>query len=78
MMADPICRRHVMGPACMTARFAQRPRKIPNAVHICQLITNAPRIDAGAHSAAKIDTVAAFNPIPRPSKSLETKSCSQV
>jgi hypothetical protein len=61
--AEPICRRHAMAPTSFTARFAQNPKRIPKAVHICHDITNAPRILVGAFSAAKIGTEAPFNPI---------------
>lgn len=50
--AEPSCRRQAIFGTLATTRFAQNPRKIPNAVHICQLITRAPRIAAGEFSAA--------------------------
>ena len=52
MKAEPNCKRHVIAPALMTAKLAEKPKKIPNAVHICQDITRAPRIAAGQFSAA--------------------------
>jgi hypothetical protein len=42
IIADPICRRHTMAPALKTARFAQKPSKIPKAVQTC------PRHNKGA------------------------------
>lgn len=41
---------------------------LPNAVHICHIITSAPRIGAGAHSALYTGTVDDLGPIPRPFK----------
>jgi hypothetical protein len=42
------------------------PNMIPKAVHICHIMTRPPRMEAGAHSAAKTGTVALFGPIPIP------------
>lgn len=42
MKAEPSCSLHAIGPTLATARFAQKPRKIPKAVHIDQVMTNAP------------------------------------
>lgn len=53
--------------------LAQNPKKIPNAVQSCQLMTNAPRIAAGEFSAAKMGTVTPFAPMPNPRMSLTTK-----
>lgn len=41
---------------------------MPNAVQSCQVMTSAPRILAGAFSAAKTGTVTSLRPIPIPSK----------
>ena len=49
-------------------------KNIPNATHICQHITSAPRIDAGEFSAAKIGIVVALAPMPSPSKMRQIKS----
>ena len=67
-----------MAPVSFTARLAQVPKKIPNAVHICQHMTKPPRIDAGAFSALNIGTVEPLQPIPIPSRSLVTNNCSQA
>jgi hypothetical protein len=56
--------------------LAQKPRKIPKAVHICHDITSAPRILAGEFSAAKIGTDEPFNPIPIPINKRVMNSCS--
>ena len=45
---------------------AMLPSMIPNAVHICHIITNAPRILAGVDSAAYTGMVALLGPIPKP------------
>ena len=66
-----------MSPTLPTTKFAVTPRRIPKAVHICQVMTKAPRIAAGLFSAAKIGTVEALMPIPMPSRSLVIKSCGQ-
>ena len=39
---------------------------IPKAVHICHIMTRAPRIGAGEHSAAYTGVVVDFEPIPSP------------
>jgi hypothetical protein len=48
---------------------------IPNAVHICHIITRAPRIGAGAHSAAYTGTVDDFGPMPKPRTKRAMKRC---
>jgi len=50
---------------------------IPNAVHICHIITSAPRIGAGEHSAEYTGTVDDFEPIPRPSTNRAMKRLTQ-
>lgn len=77
MKADPSCSLHAIAPVLYTARFAARPMHIPSAVYICQLITSAPRILAGALSAAKTGTVEAFSPMPSPMRMRVTSSCTQ-
>jgi hypothetical protein len=42
------------------------PSIMPNAVHICHIMTSAPRIGAGADSAEYTGTVVDFEPMPRP------------
>ena len=42
------------------------PSMSPNAVHICHIMTNAPRMLAGVDSAAKTGMVALLAPIPKP------------
>ena len=37
MNAEPNCSLHEMAPVSFTARLAQVPKKIPNAVHICPI-----------------------------------------
>ena len=76
--ADPSSSLQAILPAPCNAKLAQKPRKMPKATHICQLITRPPRIEAGTFSAAKMGTVDALEPIPRPSNKRQTKSCSQV
>jgi hypothetical protein len=94
MNAEPSCKRHDSAPVSLTARLARKPRTCPKAVHICQDITRAPRIEAGAFSEPKTGTVVDFTgqtlegresryevdlqPIPMPMSNLVTKSCSQV
>ena len=51
-IADPSCNLQAIFPVCATAKLAHVPRKIPKAVHNCQDITRAPRIEAGEFSAA--------------------------
>lgn len=51
---------------------------MPKAVHICQLITNAPLIFAGLFSAAKMGTVEPFSPIPTPISRRVMNNSSQV
>lgn len=67
-----------MSPTLYTAKLAQNPRKMPNAVHICQDMTRAPRILAGEFSAAKMGTELPFRPIPTPMSRRVIKSSSQV
>lgn len=50
---------------------------IPKAVQTCHCITSAPRIGAGAHSAAYIGTVADLAPIPSPRQKRATKRLGQ-
>lgn len=51
---------------------------IPNAVHICHCIVNAPRNLGGEHSAAKMGVVADLGPMPNPRKNLAMNICHQV
>jgi len=76
--ALPSCKRHEILPVSLTAKFAQVPKKIPNAVHICHVMTKAPRIEAGEFSALKIGMVAPLQPMPRPSSKRVMKSWGQV
>jgi hypothetical protein len=76
MKAEPIWRRHAISPTWYTARLAQKPRKIPKAVHICHDMTSAPRILAGEFSAAKMGTDEPFKPMPIPISRRVMKSCS--
>jgi hypothetical protein len=78
MKAEPNCNLQAMAPVSLTTRLATVPRKIPKAVHNCHVITSAPRIVAGAFSAANIGTVAPLHPIPIPRSNRVTKSCSQA
>ena len=66
MMAEPNCKRHDRAPVPATARLAHVARRIPNAVHSCQDMTNPPRMFLGATSAENTGTVTSFSPIPRP------------
>jgi hypothetical protein len=65
-----------MAPVSFTARLA--PKKIPNAVQICQHITRPPRMEAGAFSAQKIGTVEALEPIPIPRRKHVIRSSHEV
>lgn len=67
-----------MSPTSLTMRLAQVPRKIPNAVHSCHVMTKPPRMLAGATSAEKTGTVTSLRPMPMPSKSLHATSWPQV
>ena len=48
---------------------------IPNAVHVCHIMTSAPRMSGGAHSAEYTGTVALLGPMPSPRKKRATKRC---
>ena len=50
--ADPSCNRQAFFPVCTIVKFAHVPKKIPNAVQSCHDMTKAPRMAAGAFSAA--------------------------
>lgn len=78
MNAEPNCNRHAISPTSLTARFAQVPRKMPNAVHTCQLITRPPRTLVGEFSAEKTGTVTSFRPIPMPKSTRQATSWPQV
>src|SRR5271154_2959984 len=75
--AEPNWSLHEIAPVSFTARLAQVPKKIPNAVHICQHITRPPRTEAGAFSAQKIGTVEAFEPMPMPRRKRVRRSSHQ-
>src|ERR1700753_4008473 len=77
MKEEPSSSLQAFFPAPCNAKLAQKPRKIPNATHICQHITSPPRIEAGAFSAAKTGTVDALDPIPIPSNKRQMNNCSQ-
>lgn len=76
--AEPNCSLQAILPVSFTARLATVPRKMPKAVHNCHVMTRAPRIEAGAFSAAKIGTVAPLHPIPMPRRRRVMKSCSHA
>ena len=50
---------------------------IPNAVHVWNIMTRAPRMSGGAHSAEYTGTVVLFGPNPKPRKKRATKRCGQ-
>jgi hypothetical protein len=50
---------------------------IPKAVHICHIITSAPRTFAGAHSAEYMGTVVLLGPMPSPRTKRAAKRCGQ-
>ena len=54
------------------------PNITPKAVHTCHCITRAPRIGAGAHSAAYTGTVDDFGPIANPRKRRLIKRLTQL
>lgn len=54
------------------------PSIIPNAVQVCHIMTSAPRIGAGAHSAEYTGTVEDFGPIPRPKTKRAMKRLTQL
>lgn len=92
--ADPNWSRHEIFPVSLTTKLATVPRKMPNAVQSCHVMTRAPRMLAAstyqrmllqplrrylrAFSAAKIGIDAPLHPIPIPRSSRMTKSCSQA
>jgi hypothetical protein len=51
---------------------------MPKVVHICHIMTRAPCIGAGEHSAVYTGTVADLGPIPKPRKNRAMKRCHQV
>lgn len=79
MSGEPIWRRHVTsGLRPENSMFPQKPNSIPNAVKACQLTASPPRMYAGEHSAARIPTVEAFIPSPKPRTSREKSRIGQV
>lgn len=52
---------HAIEPVLKTARLAEVPKKIPNAVQSCHDITRPPRTIVGAFSALKTGTVTLYN-----------------
>jgi hypothetical protein len=81
-------------PTRRKIRSKTKPSMIPKAVQVCHCITRAPRIFAGAHSAAYTGTVAdchgrerpaddslnkpTFGPMPRPRTKRAAKRCGQL
>lgn len=57
--------------------LATNPVKMPKATHICHETARPPRMFAGAHSAAKTDTVLAVMPSPMPRAKRKARSCGQ-
>lgn len=62
----------------MKATEAMYPSIIPNAVHICHIITNAPRMMAGEHSAPYTGVVVDLAPTAKPRRNRASSRFHQV